>query len=104
MFKVLSAFLECAKACKATGTGIANVFVVVALQSKIGDRVVVIRAPFVACHGVLTKTLPKWCIELVLIEAPDLDVWRDGLKTSTKLVFFETQSNALFELVNIAAV
>ena len=53
------ALLEGAEACKATGTGMAAVFAVMASQFQVGDRVVASRALFVACHRILTKTLPK---------------------------------------------
>ena len=104
MFESRLALLEGAEACKATGTGMAAVFAVMACQLQAGDRVVASRALFGACHGILTKTLPKWGIETVLIDGRDLDAWRAALATSTKLVFFETPSNPLLELVDIAAV
>ena len=51
----------------------AAVFVVMACQLQVGDRVVASRALFGACHRILTKTLPKWGIETVLIDGRDLD-------------------------------
>lgn len=104
MFEQRLAMLEGAEACKATGTGMAAVFAVMACQLEAGDRVVASRALFGACHGILTKTLPKWGIETVLIDGRDLDAWRDALKTPTKLVFFETPTNPLLEIVDIANV
>lgn len=104
MFESRLALLEGAEACKATGTGMAAVFAVMACQLQVGDRVVASRALFGACHGILTKTLPKWGIETVLIDGRDLDAWRAALKKPAKLVFFETPSNPLLELVDIAAV
>ena len=104
MFESRLALLEGAEACKTTGTGMAAVFAVMACQLQAVDRVVASRALFGACYGILTKTLPKWGIETVLIDGCDLDAWRAALVTPTKLVFFETPSNPLLELVNIAAV
>lgn len=75
MFEQRLAMLEGAEACKATGTGMAAVFAVMACQLEAGDRVVASRALFGACHGILTKTLPKWGIETVLIDGRDLDAW-----------------------------
>ena len=40
----------------------------------------------------------------MLIDGHDLDAWRAALATPNKLVFFETPSNPLLELVDIAAV
>lgn len=104
MFEQRLAMLEGAEACKATGTGMAAVFAVMACQLEAGDRVVASRALFGACHGILTKTLPKWGIETVLIDGRDPDAWRDALKTPTKLIFFETPTNPLLEIVDIANV
>ena len=73
MFESRLALLEGAEACKAMGTGMAVVFAVMACQLQAGDRVVVSRALFVACHGILTKTLPKWGIEAVEDLIADLE-------------------------------
>ena len=104
MFETRLAMLEEAEACKATGTGMAAVFAAMACQLQAGDKVVASRALFGACHVILTKTLPKWGIETVLVDGRDLNAWEEALKTPTKLVFFETPSNPLLELVDIAAV
>ncbi|MDC3314388.1 O-succinylhomoserine sulfhydrylase [Alphaproteobacteria bacterium] len=104
MFEDRLAMLEGAEACKATGTGMAAVFAVMACQLESGDRVVASRALFGACHVILTKTLPKLGIETVLIDGTDLDAWAKALETPTKMVFFESPSNPLLELVDIAAV
>jgi O-succinylhomoserine sulfhydrylase len=82
----------------------AAVFAVMACHLESGDRVVASRALFGACHVILTKTLPKWGIETVLIDGTDLDAWAKALETPTKMVFFESPSNPLLELVDVAAV
>jgi len=104
MFEERLALLEGAESCRATGTGMAAVFGALACQLQAGDRVVASRALFGACHGILTKTLPKWGIETILVDGRDLNAWQTALKTPTKLVFFESPSNPLLELVDIAAV
>jgi O-succinylhomoserine sulfhydrylase len=77
----------------------AAVFAVMACQLQVGERVVASRALFGPCHGILTKTFPKWGIETVLIDGRDLVACRAALKKPAKLVFFETPSNPLLELV-----
>lgn len=104
MFEERLALLENAEACKATGTGMAAVFAVMACQLASGDRIVASHALFGACHVILTKTLPKWGIETVLIDGTDLDAWAKALETPTKMVFFESPSNPLLDLVDIEAV
>ena len=83
MFEERLAMLEGAEACKATGTGMAAVFAVMACQLESGDRVVASRALFGACHVILTKTLPKWGIETVLIDGTDRSGGRPPALTGT---------------------
>lgn len=104
MFEDRLALLEGAEACKATGTGMAAVFAVMACQLESGDRIVASRALFGACHVILTQTLPKWGIDVELIDGTDLEAWATALQTPTKMVFFESPSNPLLELVDVAAV
>jgi O-succinylhomoserine sulfhydrylase len=66
--------------------------------------VVASRALFGACHAILTKILPKWGVITDLIDGRDLAAWQDALKTPAKLVFLESPSNPVLELVDIAAV
>ncbi len=104
MFEQRLALLEGAEACRATGTGMAAVFGALACQLSSGDRVVASRALFGACHAILTKILPKWGVVTELIDGRDLSAWENALKTPTKLVFLESPSNPVLELVDIAAV
>ena len=104
MFEQRLALLEGAEACRATGTGMAAVFGALACQLSSGDRVVASRALFGACHAILTKILPKWGVITDLIDGRDLAAWQDALKTPAKLVFLESPSNPVLELVDIAAV
>ena len=90
MFDTRLALLEGAEACKATGTGVATVFTAMACQFQAGTRVVASRALFGACQKILTKTLPKWGIKIVLIDDRNLNAWRATLTIRTKLIFFET--------------
>ena len=104
MFEQRLALLEGAEACRATGTGMAAVFGALACQLKSGDRVVASRALFGACHAILTKILPKWGVETELIDGTDIAAWKAALETPVKLVFLESPSNPVLELVDIAAV
>ena len=104
MFEQRLALLEGAEACRATGTGMAAVFGALACQLSSGDRIVASRALFGACHAILTKILPKWGVVTELIDGRDLSAWAAALKTPAKLVFLESPSNPVLELVDIKAV
>lgn len=98
------AILEGAEACLATGTGMAAIFATMACQLHAGDRVVASRALFGACHAILTKILPKWGVEVVLLDGRDLSAWEEALLAPCKIVFLESPSNPTLQLVDIPAV
>jgi O-succinylhomoserine sulfhydrylase len=104
MFEDRLALLEGAEACRATGTGMAAVFGALACQLEAGDRVVASRALFGACHAILTKILPRWGIKTELIDGTDLAAWKAALARPAKVVFLESPSNPLLDLVDIEAV
>ena len=104
MFEERLALLEGAESCRATGSGMAAVFGAMACQLDAGDRVVASRALFGACHAILTKILPRWGIKTDLIDGTDLSAWETALAEPTKLVFLESPSNPILDLVDINAV
>ena len=62
------------------------------------------RALFGSCFVILDEILPRWGVETVFVDGADLDQWREALSVPTAAVFFETPSNPMQELVDIAAV
>ncbi|UUZ46342.1 aminotransferase class I/II-fold pyridoxal phosphate-dependent enzyme [Janibacter limosus] len=80
------------------------VFTALAALPAKGDRVVSSRGLFGSCFVVLDEILPRWGVETVFVDGPDLDQWREALSEPTTAVFFETPSNPMQELVDIAAV
>ena len=104
MFQDRLAALEGAEACLATGTGMAGVFAALACQLDKGDRVVASRALFGACFAILNEILPRWGVVTEFIDGADLDQWRAALATPAKVVFFESPSNPMLDLVDIVAV
>ena len=104
MFEERLRAIEGAEACFATGSGMSAVFVALAALLGKGDRVVSSRALFGSCFVILDEILPRWGVETVFVDGPDLDQWREALSEPTTAVFFETPSNPMQELVDIAAV
>ena len=98
------AAIEGAEACRVCSTGMAAIFASMACQLQAGDRVVASQALFGACHAILTKILPRWGIHTELIDGTDLLQWQAALATPAKLVFLESPSNPVLQLVDIAAV
>ena len=104
MFQDRLAALEEAEACLATGTGMAAVFAALACLLDQGDRLVASRALFGACHAIVSKILPRWGVETVLVDGHDLEQWQAALAMPAKAVFLESPSNPMLELVDISAV
>jgi O-succinylhomoserine sulfhydrylase len=104
MFERRIALLEGAEAAFATASGMAAVFASMMCQLKAGDRVVASRALFGSCSYIITQLLPRYGMETVLVDGPDLDQWRAALAPGAACVFFETPANPTLELIDIAAV
>ena len=96
--------LEGAEACVGTATGMAAVFTSLAAFLRAGDRVVASRALFGSCFVILDELLPRWGITTDFVDGHDLTQWEKALATPAQGVFFETPSNPMQDLVDIAAV
>ena len=53
---------------------------------------------------VCNEILPRWGVETVFVDGDDLSQWEEALSVPTQAVFFETPSNPMQSLVDIAAV
>ena len=104
MLQERMALLEGAETCRMTASGMAAVFATMASLLKTGDRVVASRALFGACHAILTEILPQWGIQTELVDGTDLSAWEAALSAPTQMVFVETPSNPLLDLVDLEAV
>ncbi len=98
------ATIEGAEACWATATGMSAVFTIFMSYLKKGDRIVAGRALFGSCHHILNVILPKFGIEVELIDGKDINCWEKALKKKTNMIFFETPSNPCLEIIDIKEV
>ena len=104
MFEERLAALEGFEEASATATGMAAVNAALMSQLRAGDRVVGSRVLFGSCHYILAELLPRFGIEVVLVDGTDLDAWAAALNRPARTVFFETPCNPTLELVDIRAV
>src|SRR5919106_5263517 len=104
MFEERLASLEGAEEAAATATGMAAVHAALISQLRAGDRVVAARLLFGSCHYILTEILPRFGVEVVLVDGGDLVAWAAALARPARLVFFETPGNPTLALIDIAAV
>jgi O-succinylhomoserine sulfhydrylase len=96
--------LEGAPACYATATGMSAVFTSIASLVASGSRVVAARALFGSTVVVLNDILGKWGVRTDYVDAHRLDSWAAALATPADVVFLETPSNPMQDIVDVAAV
>ncbi len=96
--------LEGAEAAMATSSGMAAVTAALLCQLKNGDHVVAARALFGSCRYVIETLLPRFGIEVTLVDGQDLKQWEEACQKSSKVFFLESPTNPTLELVDIQAV
>ena len=103
-FEQRIAAIEGSEVALATSTGMSAMFASVACLVQAGDHIVASASMFSSCYVVITEILPKWGVTFELIEGNDRKKWADALSKPTKVVFIETPSNPLMEIVDIRMV
>jgi O-succinylhomoserine sulfhydrylase len=104
MFEARMCALEGAPAARGTSSGMAAVGASLLCHLKAGDHVVSARALFGSCRYIVEDLLPRYGIATTLIDGRDLDAWAKAVKPNTRAFFFETPTNPVLELVDIAGV
>ena len=104
MFEKRLAAIEGAEFCVATGSGMSAMFASIACMVSAGDHVVASASMFSSCHVVITEFLPKWGVTFELVKGNDPAAWANALSKPTKVVFIETPSNPLLDIVDIQMV
>lgn len=104
MFERRLALIEGAEACKATSTGMAAVFASLMAQLRAGDHIVSSRALFGSCLYIVSELLPRYGIEVTLVDGTDLDQWCAAFRPDTRCVFLESPSNPGLEIIDLEAV
>jgi len=104
MFEERIAALEGAEDAFATASGMAAVNGALFSQLKAGDHVVSARALFGSCLYIVETLLPRFGVEVTFVDGTDLAQWRAAVRSDTRLVFLESISNPMLEVIDIAAV
>jgi O-succinylhomoserine sulfhydrylase len=104
MFEQRLAAIEGAEFCVATASGMSAMFASIACMVEAGDRVVAAASMFSSCYVVLSEILPKWGIKVEFVKGNDKKVWGKALSEKTKVVFIETPSNPMLEIVDLKMV
>ena len=103
-FEKRLASLEIAECCVATASGMAAITATIFGLLKTGDHIVSSRSIFGTTTVLLTNIVARFGIDTTFVELSELSAWEKAIKPETKLLFLETPSNPLTELVDITAV
>ncbi len=102
-FEERIAALEGAEQAVATSTGMAAILATVMSFCSAGDHVLVSQSVFGSTISLFEKYFKRFGIQVDYVPLADLGAWEQAFKANTKLLFVESPSNPLAELVDIAA-
>jgi len=97
------AALEGGEACVATSSGMSAILAIVLALLKSGDHIVCSHSVFGTTTVLFTNYIQKFGIEFDFVDLTDLSQWEAAMKPNTRLLFAETPSNPLTEIVDISA-
>ncbi len=98
------AALEGGEACIATASGMSAILAMVMALLKAGDHVVASQGLFGSSQQLFSNVFGKFGIETTFVPATNIAAYAAAARPETRLVFVETPSNPLTELVDIEAV
>lgn len=103
IFEQRLAALEGGAACVATASGMAAILsTCMALLSQ-GDHVICSRSVFGSTVTLFDRYLRRFGVQVDFVPQADLGAWEAAIRPNTRLLFAETPSNPLTELVDITA-
>ena len=98
------AALEGGEAALATASGMAAVSTAILGYVKAGDHVVAPRSLYGATYNFLSRKLPRMAASATFVESGRVEDLEKALRPNTRLIYFETPSNPVLEVVDMAAV
>jgi len=101
MFEERMAALEGAEQAVATSSGMAAILSTCMALLESGDHVVCSKNVFGTTTVLLNRYLKKFGVDITFVPLTDLNAWKKALNPKTRLLFLETPSNPLCEVVDI---
>lgn len=98
------AALEGGEAALATASGMAAVSTAILGYVKEGDHVVAARSLYGATYNFLNRKLPRMGASATFVESTRVEDFDRAIKPNTRLIYFETPSNPVLDVVDIAGV
>ncbi len=103
-FEQRMAVLEYARHGVATATGMAAINAVMTALLSSGDHIIASSSLFGATIGLFDKVLARFGVTTSYVDVSQPDGWAKAVQSNTKLLFLETPTNPLCELIDIQAV
>jgi methionine-gamma-lyase len=98
------AALEGGEAALATASGMAAVSTAILGYIKTGDHVVAARSLYGATYNFLNKKLPRMGSSATFVGSNRVEDFERAIQPNTRLIYFETPSNPVLDVVDIAAI
>jgi O-succinylhomoserine sulfhydrylase len=103
MLETRLAALEGAESCVSTASGMSAILAASMSLMQSGEHIVASRSLFGATIQLFNTVLQRFGVETSFVEPTQMDDWKAALRPNTRLLFVETPSNPLTELVDIRA-
>ncbi len=97
------AALEGGEAALATASGMAAISTAILGYVKAGDHVVAARSLYGAAYNFLNKKLPRMGASATFVASTGAQDFEKALQPNTRLIYFETPSNPILEILDIRA-
>ncbi len=97
------AALEGAEAAVVTATGMAAVSALICTLLSSGDHLIASEVCYAGSVELFGLHLPRFGIEVSLVDTSDAGQVRDALRPNTRLIFVETPANPILRIADIAA-
>ncbi len=95
---------EGTEAAQVFSSGMAAIINTVIANVKCGDHIVSSPVLYGGVYDYFKNELPRFGVEVTLVDFSDLDAVRAAIRPNTKLVYTETISNPLMEVIDIPAI
>lgn len=100
-FEERIAALEGAESAVATASGMSAILSTCMALLEVGDHILCSRSVFGTTTVLFTKYLQRFGVATTFVDPTDYSTWESSFQPNTKLVFVETPSNPLCEVVDI---
>lgn len=101
-FESAIAELESGEKAVAFASGMAAISSAFVAHIQAGDHVVSSNAIYGGTHGLMTRYLPRWGVEVTYVDTNDLDEVRAAMRPNTKVLYTETIGNPTLRVPEIA--